>query len=155
MDSASAAGSVDNLPRPRAKVEKLTTVLRKSSARLADPRERSAHAYRRRRQHQGFAFIEFGNAQEAATAAREQTEGYKLDKYIFKVSRFDDFAKYEAVPDTYKTPEPKPYAVRENTQSYMLDERGRHQYAYPIRRIAIEITGTTRRRTNLEVYKRD
>ena len=77
----------------------------------------------------GFAFVEFLSPQEAA-AAREQTDGYKLDKaHIFKVSKFDDFAKYAAVPDEYKTPEPKPYVAKENTQSYMLDDRGRDQFA--------------------------
>ena len=77
----------------------------------------------------GFAFVEFHNHAEAA-AAIEQTNGYKLDKaHVFKVSKFDDFSKYDAVPATYKAPEPKPYVPRENTASYMLDDRGRDQFA--------------------------
>ena len=77
----------------------------------------------------GLAFVEFHNPAEAA-AAIEQTNGYKLDKaHVFKVSKFDDFSKYDAVPDAYKAPEPKPYVARENTASYMLDDRGRDQFA--------------------------
>ena len=105
----------------------------------------------------GFAFIEFGNAQET-TGASEQTEGYKLDKaHIFKVSRFDDFAKYEAVPDTYKTPEPKPYVARENTQSYMLDERGGRPVPAPgIRPREPRIHwNDSQKNEPVEVYKRD
>lgn len=57
----------------------------------------------------GFAFVEFTSPQEAQTA-REQTNGYKLDKsHTFAVNMFDDFDKYAKVPDTYSAPEPKPY----------------------------------------------
>ena len=85
----------------------------------------------------GFAFVEFHNPAEAA-AAIEQTNGYKLDKaHVFKVSKFDDFSKYDAVPDTYKAPEPKPYVARENTASYMLDDRGRDLFTRNTR-----LTGT-------------
>ena len=148
---------VDNLPKvPGAKVEKLTTVLKKIFGQigvihengLRMPTDADGNT-------KGFAFIEFGNAQEAA-AAREQTEGYKLDKaHIFKVSRFDDFAKYEAVPDTYKTPEPKPYVARENTQSYMLDERGRDQYAIRFGDATEIHWNDAQKNEPVEVYKRD
>ncbi len=57
----------------------------------------------------GFAFIEFSSSQEAV-AAREQTNGYPLDKkHTFVVSMFDDFEKYQKVPDQYQLPEPKAF----------------------------------------------
>ena len=121
---------VDNLPQvPEAKFEKLSTVLKKIFGQIGTIREGGLHMPMANGTTKGFAFVEFLSPQEAA-AAREQADGYKLDKaHIFKVSRFDDFAKYDAVPDEYKTPEPKPYAAKENTQSYMLDDRGRDQFA--------------------------
>ena len=117
---------VDNLPKvPEAKFEKLSTVLRKIFGQIGTVREGGLHMPTENGVTKGFAFIEYHSPQEAQ-AAREQTDGYKLDKsHIFKVSKFDDFAKYAAVPDTYKVPEPKPFVPKDNTQSYMLDERGK------------------------------
>jgi translation initiation factor 3 subunit B len=47
--------------------------------------------------------------QEAQTA-REQTNGYKLDRsHVFVVNMFDDFDKYMKVPDEWVPPEIKPY----------------------------------------------
>ncbi len=47
--------------------------------------------------------------QEAQTA-REQTNGYKLDRsHVFVVNMFDDFDKYMKVPDEWVPPESKPY----------------------------------------------
>mmetsp|Transcript_2751 Transcript_2751/g.4396 ORF Transcript_2751/g.4396 Transcript_2751/m.4396 type:complete len:713 (+) Transcript_2751:120-2258(+) len=121
---------VDNLPCvPEAKLAKLTTVLGKIFGQIGTVREGGLSMPVDKGMTKGFAFVEFHTPQEAA-AAREQTDGYKLDKaHIFKVSKFDDFAKYDAVSDAYKQPEPKPYSAKENTQSYMLDERGRDQFA--------------------------
>ena len=43
----------------------------------------------------GFAFVEYHDAAEA-NAARQQTDGYKLDKaHVFKTSMYDGFAKFE------------------------------------------------------------
>ena len=122
---------VDNLPKvPDAKFEKLCTVVRKIYGQIGVVRENGLHVPKGADGvTKGFAFIEFHNPVEAA-AAIEQTNGYKLDKaHVFKVSKFDDFSKYDAVPDVYKAPEPKPYVARENTASYMLDDRGRDQFA--------------------------
>lgn len=48
--------------------------------------------------------------QEAQTA-REQTNGYKLDRsHVFVVNMFDDFEKYMRVPDEWVAPEVKPYS---------------------------------------------
>lgn len=122
---------VDNLPKvPDAKYDKLCTVVKKIYGQIGVVRPnglvmpKSEDGVTK-----GFAFVEFHNAAEAA-AAIEQTNGYKLDKaHVFKVSKFDDFTKYDAVADDYKAPEPKPYVARENTASYMLDDRGRDQFA--------------------------
>ena len=122
---------VDNLPKvPDAKYDKLCTVVKKIYGQIGVVRPnglvmpKSEDGVTK-----GFAFVEFHNAAEAA-AAIEQTNGYKLDKaHVFKVSKFDDFTKYDAVPNDYKAPEPKPYVARENTASYMLDDRGRDQFA--------------------------
>ena len=122
---------VDNLPKvPDAKFEKLCTVVRKIYGQIGVVRENGLHMPKGADGvTKGFAFVEFHNPAEAA-AAIEQTNGYKLDKaHVFKVSKFDDFSKYDAVPDEYKAPEPKPYVARENTASYMLDDRGRDQFA--------------------------
>ena len=43
-------------------------------------------------------------------AARDQTNGYKLDRsHTFAVTLFDDFERYAKVPDGYQEPEAKPY----------------------------------------------
>ena len=42
---------------------------------------------------------------------------------------FDDFDKYMKVPDTYAEPETKDYQQKENLQEWMLDTRGRDQFA--------------------------
>jgi len=76
----------------------------------------------------GYAFVEFATEQQAQSAV-EQTDGYKLDKsHIFKVCKFDDFEKYTKVPDEYAAPAPKPFTQRENTQAWMMDQRGRDQF---------------------------
>jgi translation initiation factor 3 subunit B len=56
-----------------------------------------------------FAFVEY-TSKEAAEKALAQTDGYKLDKsHIFKVTRFDDFKKYDQVPDVYEPPKVEPF----------------------------------------------
>ena len=76
----------------------------------------------------GFAFIEFSSPNEAI-AAREQTNGYKLDKnHTFSVYMFDDFDKYSKVPDEYQVPGPKPFSAPDKLHSWMLDKFGRDQF---------------------------
>ena len=95
---------VDNLPKvPDAKYDKLCTVVKKIYGQIGVVRPnglvmpKSEDGVTK-----GFAFVEFHNAAEAA-AAIEQTNGYKLDKaHVFKVSKFDDLTKYDAVPNDYK-----------------------------------------------------
>ena len=139
---------VDNLPKvPDAKFEKLCTVVRKIYGQIGVVRENGLHMPKGadRQGHEGIAFVEFHNPAEAA-AAIEQTNGYKLDKaHVFKVSKFDDFSKYDAVPDEYKAPEPKPYVrAREHRELHARRPRPR-----PVRPFDSETrrkcTGTTRR----------
>ena len=73
---------------PEAKVEKLSTVLRKIFGQIGTVREGGLHMPVEAGVTKGFAFVEFHTAQEAA-AAREQTDGYKLDKaHIFKAGAY-------------------------------------------------------------------
>ena len=148
---------VDNLPKvPSAKVEKLSTVLRKIFGQIGAIREGGLlMPTEADGSTKGFAFIEFHGAAEAQ-AAREQTDGYKLDKaHVFKTSAFDDFAKFERVPDAYEPPKPKPYAAKENTQSYMLDDRGRDQYAIRFGDSTEIHWNDAQKSEPVEVYKRD
>jgi hypothetical protein len=47
---------------------------------------------------------------QEAQAARQQTDGYELDRnHHFKVSMFDDFERYARVPEEYAAPEAKQY----------------------------------------------
>ena len=47
---------------------------------------------------------------QEATAARDQTHGYKLDRsHTFAVTLFDDFERYAKVPEEYQDPAPQPY----------------------------------------------
>jgi translation initiation factor 3 subunit B len=148
---------VDNLPKvPSAKVEKLTTVLKKIFGQIGLIHENGlVMPVDDTGSTKGFAFVEFHGAAEAA-AAREQTDGYKLDKaHVFKTSSFDDFAKFERVPDSYEQPKPKPWTPKENTQSYMLDERGRDQYAIRFGDATEIHWNDAQKSAPVEVYKRD
>ena len=60
-------------------------------------------------------------AQEAI-AARDQTNGYKLDRsHTFAVTLFDDFERYARVPDEYQDPEAKPYQPTVRGGDYSSD----------------------------------
>lgn len=77
----------------------------------------------------GFALIEFTTPQEAA-AAIEQTNGYKLDKnHVFAVNFISQYDKYMQVPDEYEPVAVKEYNPIENMHSWLVDERGRDQFA--------------------------
>lgn len=56
---------------------------------------------------------------QEAQAAQTQTNGYKLDKnHIFAVSMFDDFEKYNKVPEEYAPAEKKAYVPRVSHPRY-------------------------------------
>lgn len=80
-------------------------------------------------QSKGHAFIEFTTPAEAQ-AAQEQTDGYKLDKaHVFRVNLLADLDRFAAVPDDYSPPEAKPFEPRQEIMSWLLDPRGRDQFA--------------------------
>ena len=122
---------VDNLPQiPEAKFAKLLNVLTKIFSQIGEVREGGLLMPQDEatKTSLGYAFIEFATEQQAQSAV-EQTNGYKLDKsHIFKVCKFDDFEKYQKVPDEYSAPPPKAFARQENTQAWMMDQRGRDQF---------------------------
>lgn len=121
---------VDNLPQiPEAKFPKLLSVLTKIFSQIGEIREGGLLMPQdESKTTLGYAFVEFATEQQAQSAV-EQTDGYKLDKsHIFKVCKFDDFEKYTKVPAEYAAPAPKPFTQRENTQAWMMDQRGRDQF---------------------------
>ncbi|GJP44939.1 hypothetical protein CLOM_g4337 [Closterium sp. NIES-68] len=122
---------VDNLPVvPPEKFEKLQTVAKKIFGQIGLIREGGLWmpVNKETQKTNGYAFIEYATPQEAQ-AAREQMDGYKLDKsHVFKVSMFDDFEKYARVPDEYAPPPVKEYTPSENLQWFAGDERGRDQF---------------------------
>ncbi|KAL3690224.1 hypothetical protein R1sor_016533 [Riccia sorocarpa] len=123
---------VDNLPvvAPE-KYEKLEGVIRKIFGQIGVIRERGLWMPREdggEGKTKGYAFIEYTTPQEAQTA-KEQTNGYKLDKsHVFAVNMFDDFEKYMKVPDEWVPPEIKPYTPAENMLAWLTDDRGRDQF---------------------------
>jgi hypothetical protein len=48
---------------------------------------------------------------------------------LLQVNIVEDFAKFAAVSETYAPPEAKPFAPREDLMSWLLDPRGRDQFA--------------------------
>ncbi|GBG62798.1 hypothetical protein CBR_g32387 [Chara braunii] len=122
---------VDNLPVvPPEKREKLEGVVRKIFGQIGGIRENGLYMPTdpETGKTKGFAFIEYTTPLEAQTA-REQTNGYKLDKsHVFAVQMFDDFEKYAKVPDEYVPPELKEYTPKENLYAWLMDKRGRDQF---------------------------
>lgn len=122
---------VDNLPVvPPEKFEKLEGVVRKIFGQIGTIRERGLWMpiHPETQKTQGYCFIEYNTPQEAQTA-KDQTNGYKLDKsHVFAVNMFDDFDKYMKVPNEWIPPETKAYTPGENLQQWLTDEKGRDQY---------------------------
>mmetsp|Transcript_39834 Transcript_39834/g.55322 ORF Transcript_39834/g.55322 Transcript_39834/m.55322 type:complete len:692 (+) Transcript_39834:144-2219(+) len=123
---------VDNLPVvPPAKCDKLITVVTKIFSQLGAIREGGLYMPKDEatQNSKGYAFIEYAD-NKAAEAALKQTQGYKLDKnHVFTVNMFDDFEKYSKVHDSYTALDRKEYQPRDNLQSWMMDDRGRDQFA--------------------------
>eukprot|EP00245_Coleochaete_scutata_P017412 TRINITY_DN8522_c0_g1_i1.p1 TRINITY_DN8522_c0_g1~~TRINITY_DN8522_c0_g1_i1.p1 ORF type:complete len:737 (-),score=206.49 TRINITY_DN8522_c0_g1_i1:368-2578(-) len=122
---------VDNLPQvPPEKFDKLHGVVRKIFGAIGTIPENGLWmpVDEETQKTKGYAFVEFTTSQEAQTA-REQTNGYKLDRsHVFNVTMFDDFEKYMKVPDEWIPPERKDYAPGENLLSWLTDELGRDQF---------------------------
>jgi len=78
----------------------------------------------------GFAFVEF-TTPAAAAAAREPgaLHGYRLDRaHTFAVTRFDDLARYRALPPSYEAPPPRKFKAPPPLTDWLLDRRGRDQF---------------------------
>uniref|UniRef100_A0A0D6QWQ8 Eukaryotic translation initiation factor 3 subunit B n=1 Tax=Araucaria cunninghamii TaxID=56994 RepID=A0A0D6QWQ8_ARACU len=122
---------VDNLPVvPPEKFEKLEGVVRKIFGQIGTIRDRGLWmpVDSETQKTKGYCFIEYNTPQEAQTA-KDQTNGYKLDKaHVFAVNMFDDFEKYMKVSDEWTPPETKPYKPGENLQQWLTDEKGRDQF---------------------------
>eukprot|EP01111_Echinosteliopsis_oligospora_P019351 TRINITY_DN933_c0_g2_i1.p1 TRINITY_DN933_c0_g2~~TRINITY_DN933_c0_g2_i1.p1 ORF type:complete len:700 (+),score=232.01 TRINITY_DN933_c0_g2_i1:67-2100(+) len=74
-------------------------------------------------QTKGFAFIEF-QKKEDAEQALTGADNFPLDKaHIFKVCKFDDFKRFENVPEELTTPDVKPPEFKDDLTSWLLDER--------------------------------
>ncbi|KAK9836110.1 hypothetical protein WJX81_002073 [Elliptochloris bilobata] len=135
LETESGFGSVivvDNLPEvPPEKFAKLSSVVHKifSKAGSIRPDGLLMPIDEATKVSKGFAFVEFSAPQEAM-AAQQLLNNYVLDKrHTFVVTLFDDFEKYARVPLEYEAPEPKPFVATENLQAWMVDRRGRDQFA--------------------------
>ncbi|ERN17444.1 hypothetical protein AMTRI_Chr02g258200 [Amborella trichopoda] len=122
---------VDNLPvvAPE-KYEKLEIVIRKIFGQIGVIREGGLcmPVDQETKKTKGYCFIEYSTPQEAQTA-KDQTNGYKLDKsHVFAVYLFDEFDKYVNVPDEWVPPEIKPYTPGENLHHWLTDEKARDQF---------------------------
>lgn len=74
----------------------------------------------------GFAFIEYADARGAAEAVKKG-DRKKLDKaHTLRVNLYRDFDKYAEVPDEFEVKE-EDYKAKDNTPTWLLDERGREQ----------------------------
>lgn len=78
---------------------------------------------------QGFAFIEFENAEMAATAI-EVGNGHKLDKsHVLSMTKFDDVPIFANMNDCYVDPEIEPFEEKEHLRSWLSDPLARDQWA--------------------------
>jgi translation initiation factor 3 subunit B len=142
---------------PEEKYEKLLNVLRKIYGQIGTvrdggivmPKDPSTGLSK------GYAFVEFGHPDEAA-AARQQTQGYPLDKqHKFRVNLFDDFARYAAVPDEYAPPEAKALSAQhEGTHAWLTDRLARDQFVERFGDDTVVAWNDARRGRAEEVYKR-
>jgi translation initiation factor 3 subunit B len=123
---------VDNLPNvSMEKYEKLINVLKKIFSQLGEVHEDGFYmpVDEAAKKTKGFAFIEFATPDQAMIA-RQQADGYKLDKsHTFKCNLLKEVQDLSATPDTYVEPEVKDFVRKDNLYSYMMDPRGRDQFA--------------------------
>ena len=101
---------VDNLPVIGIeKYEKLLGVLKKIFSQIGEVHEDGLYmpVDEQTKKTKGFAFIEFANPDQAKIA-RQQAEGYKLDKsHTFKCNLLKEVEDLSATPEEYKEPELK------------------------------------------------
>ncbi|KAH0451085.1 hypothetical protein IEQ34_021777 [Dendrobium chrysotoxum] len=122
---------VDNLPViPLEKFEKLEGVIRKIYGQIGPIREGGfwMPVNPETKKTLGYCFIEYNTSQDAKSA-KENTNGYKLDKsHIFAVNLFDEIEKYMKIPDEWTPAEIKPYVPSENLHKWLTDEKARDQF---------------------------
>jgi translation initiation factor 3 subunit B len=119
---------VDNLPMvDESKYPKLAGVINKIFSNFGDLAADGLYMpYDDSKVTQGFAFVEY-TSKDAAEKALAQLNGYKLDKqHIFKVTRFDDFKKYDEVPDEYRAPKIETFQAKDDLLGWLLDDRTLH-----------------------------
>ncbi|KAH9004158.1 translation initiation factor eIF-3b [Lactarius hatsudake] len=76
----------------------------------------------------GYAFIEFRNA-DAATYALNELNGHPFDtKHTFLVNRFTDIEKFADLDETYVEPQREEYLIKEHLRAWLADPQGRDQY---------------------------
>lgn len=120
---------VDNTPiAPESKFAKLESVLFKFFNEAIGPVVQLSLPKDDKGNTKGFAFVEF-ETEEAAQAAIEKADGYKLDKnHIFRVQSYEDFQRYEKVQEEYIPPQLKPFEPRPNLRSWLMTEAAVDQY---------------------------
>ena len=136
---------VDNLPKvPDAKFEKLCTVVKKIYGQIGVVRENGLFMPK------GADGITKGSPLSSSTTPPRR-RGDRADQRIqarqgARVQGFqvDDFSKYDAVPDAYKAPEPKPYVLERTPRATCSTTAAAtsSRFASETRR---KCTGTTRR----------
>jgi len=126
---------IDNLPQVGTeKLDKLVGIIRKICSTIGPYKESSfvMPVDPKTNSSLGFAFVEYDNAEDAQKAF-EQLNGYKLDKaHIFKVNRYDDFERFDKVPEQYIPPEPRPPPPQIPLRQWLLDTKflqGAEQFA--------------------------
>ncbi|KAN0109913.1 Eukaryotic translation initiation factor eIF2A domain containing protein [Russula decolorans] len=76
----------------------------------------------------GYAFIEFRNA-DTATHALNEMNGHPFDAtHTFFVNRFTDIEKFADMDETYVEPEREEYHAKEHLRAWLADSLGRDQY---------------------------
>ncbi|KAK6344021.1 Translation initiation factor 3 subunit b [Orbilia brochopaga] len=82
-------------------------------------------------QSQGFAFVEFETAMQAAQAVKK-LNGLQLDKkHTIAVNKLTDIERYGRegrIDEQYTAPEPEPFVEQEHLRSWLGDERARDQF---------------------------
>jgi len=123
---------VDGVPTiDKSKLEKLLVKIAKEFTRkgaVIKPDDISMPWNDRTGKSQGYAFIEFRNA-DAASYALNELNGHPFDaKHTFFVNRFTDIEKFAKLDETYVEPQREEYHPKEHLRAWLGDSLGRDQY---------------------------
>ncbi|KAI0291251.1 translation initiation factor eIF-3b [Russula brevipes] len=115
----------------RSKLEKLLEKVAKAFTRKGaaiKPDDISMPWNDRAGQSQGYAFIEFRNA-NAATYALNELNGHPFStSHTFLLNRFADIEKFANIDETYVEPQREEYHPKEHLRAWLGDSLGRDQY---------------------------